>query len=141
MKSLYYKIAYGKSITPHTPKFSGAGQGKRNWDNTFVDINLELSATIDDWLKDEFRNYFRKWSATTYKVVTVQTDEDDVTFGYIEMQKVILPYISKYVSSSNRGSRYRLFFFNEIKPTSFNPQTYDYEEEINTLIEKGIWNV
>jgi hypothetical protein len=129
------------SFISKSPKFVGADQGKRSWENIFIDVDIELSATLDDWLKDEFKNYFRKWSATVFNAVIVQTDEDDVTFGYIEMQKVILPYIAKYVSTSDNGSRYRIFFFSEIKPSNFDPSTYDYEEEINKLVEKGTWDV
>lgn len=129
-----------KSYVPKSPKFAGADQGKRSWENMFIDVDIELSATLDDWLKDEFKNYFRKWNATVFNAVTVQTDEDDVTLGYIEMQRVILPYIAKYVSTSDNGSRYRIFFFSEVKPSQFDPSTYDYEEEINKLAEKGTWN-
>lgn len=130
-----------KSYVPKLPKFVGADQGKRSWENMFIDVDIELSATLDDWLKDEFKNYFRKWNATVFNAVTVQTDEDDVTLGYIEMQRVILPYIAKYVSTSDNGSRYRIFFFSEVKPSQFDPSTYDYyEEEINKLAEKGTWN-
>lgn len=130
-----------KSFVPRSPKFVGAERGERSWENMFIDVDIEISATLDDWLKDEFKNYFRKWNAGIFNAVTVQTDEDDVTFGYIEMQKVILPYIAKYISTSDNGSRYRIFFFSEIKPSKFDPSAYDYEEEINKLVEKGSWDI
>lgn len=140
MMDLYKRINSSRhNYIPKTPKFVGATQDKRSWENIFVDVELELAETVEDWLKSDFKNYFRKWSATTYNVIVVQTDEDDVTFGYIQMQKLILPYIAKYISTSDNGSKYRLFFFSELKPSEFNPDTYDYEGEINSLIEKGTW--
>ena len=142
MMDLYKKINSSKhSYIPKSPKFNGASEGKRSWENMFVDVEIEMAATVEDWLKDEFKNYFRKWSATTYNVVIVEIDEEDVAFGYVEMQKLILPFISKYISTSDSGSRYRLFFFHEIKPTLFNANEYNYEAEIDNLIEKGIWDV
>ena len=141
MDSLFYKIVHGKGFIPHTSKFTGVGPGKRSWENMFLDVEIELAATLEDWFQDEFKTYFRKWSASIFDIIIVQTDEDDVSFGYVSMKSVILPFISKYISTSNKGTRYRIFFFNELKPSQFNPDIYDYDAEIEKLVEKGIWDV
>ncbi|MBR3646823.1 MAG: hypothetical protein IKN59_00340 [Paludibacteraceae bacterium] len=103
---------------------------------------VEINVSLDEWLRT---NYLKKQlkvrndTILMNSVHIVNIDEDDVQFGYIEVSNRIIPFIAQYLLTSDTKNIYRVNFLDEYLPSMFNAETFDYEEAINELAQKGKW--
>ena len=108
-------------------------------ENIIIDIYVEIGGKIEDFIYDEFRRYFRKWNCAIWKMYVLQEDEDGVQYCYVERTHYALPFIARYMTTTDKGSKYRLYIFEEVNKSKIDISQYDFDEQIERLTLQGIW--
>ena len=100
---------------------------KLKTNNPLENTRYEILVPEFSTLEIELEKFLRCWN------INIISEEDNVVFGYTNDK---LPFIARY-TPRNSASLYIVHFLKESYDLDIN--SYDFDSEIDKLIEKGIW--